>query len=94
MWSGSLQGGTGKHRAEVRSAVSCIAAAADLYFRELEREKRWARIHLLPLLLAEQDRDTFRRDQAALAREKQIMSDVPGWEVSELRGVPRVLLVG
>lgn len=33
-------------------------------------------------MLAEQDRDVYRRNQAALAREKEIMKDVPGWEVS------------
>ncbi|PAV21346.1 nadh dehydrogenase 1 alpha subcomplex subunit 13 [Pyrrhoderma noxium] len=48
--------------------------------RELQREKAWSRIHLVPLLLAEGDRDIYRRQQAALAREKAIMKDVPGWE--------------
>ena len=49
--------------------------------RELQREKTWSRIHLIPLLLAEGDRDAYRRQQAALAREKEIMKDVQGWEV-------------
>ena len=49
--------------------------------RELQREKAWSRIHLVPLLMAESDRDTYRRQQAALAREKEIMKDVKGWEV-------------
>ena len=49
--------------------------------RELQREKTWSRIHLIPLLLAEGDRDAYRRQQAALAREKEIMKDVHGWEV-------------
>jgi hypothetical protein len=49
--------------------------------RELEREKVWSRLHLVPLLLAEGDRDAYRRQQAALAREKEIMSGVKGWEV-------------
>jgi len=48
---------------------------------ELERERAWSRIHLVPLLLAEGDRDLFRRQQAAIAREQTIMKDVPGWEV-------------
>ncbi|KIY49487.1 hypothetical protein FISHEDRAFT_41300 [Fistulina hepatica ATCC 64428] len=48
--------------------------------RELEREKMWSRIHLAPLLTAEADRDAYRRQQAALAREKIIMKDVKGWE--------------
>ena len=32
--------------------------------------------------MAEGDRDTYRREQAALAREREIMKDVKGWEVS------------
>lgn len=51
-------------------------------YRELQREKAWSRIHLVPLLMAESDRDVYRRDCAALEREKVIMKDVPGWEVS------------
>ena len=35
----------------------------------------------MPMLMAEGDRDLYRRQQAALAREKEIMKDVPGWEV-------------
>ncbi|KIL00515.1 hypothetical protein PAXRUDRAFT_29762 [Paxillus rubicundulus Ve08.2h10] len=48
--------------------------------RELQREKVWSRIHLVPLLLAEGDRDAFRRQQAALEREKEIMKEVKDWE--------------
>jgi len=51
--------------------------------RELQREKAWSRIHLVPLLLAEGDRDAYRRSQAALAREKEIMKDVEGWEAGK-----------
>ena len=51
-------------------------------YRELIRERAWSRIHLVPLLLAEGDRDTYRREQAALAREKEIMKDVKGWQAS------------
>jgi hypothetical protein len=51
-------------------------------FRELQREKVWSRIHLVPLLLAEGDRDAYRRQHAAREREKEIMKDVKGWEVS------------
>ncbi|KAI9638823.1 GRIM-19 [Dioszegia hungarica] len=51
--------------------------------RELQREQAWSRIYLVPLILAEQDRDAYRRNQAALAREKEIMKDVPGWEVGK-----------
>lgn len=49
--------------------------------RELQRENTWSRIHLVPLLLAEGDRDAYRRSEAAKAREREIMKDVPGWEV-------------
>lgn len=52
--------------------------------RELQREKVWSRIHIVPLLLAEGDRDAYRRQQAATEREREIMKDVPGWEVSYL----------
>lgn len=31
--------------------------------------------------MAEGDRDVYRRSQAALAREKEIMKDQPDWEV-------------
>ncbi|KAF9238755.1 GRIM-19 [Melanogaster broomeanus] len=47
--------------------------------RELQREKVWSRIHLVPLLLAEGDRDAYRREQAALEREKEIMKNVKDW---------------
>ena len=50
--------------------------------RELQREKVWSRIHIVPLLLAEGDRDAYRRQEAALRREREIMKDVKGWEVS------------
>ena len=43
----------------------------------------WNRIHLAPLLLAEADRDTYRREQAQLTRERIVMKDVPGWEAGK-----------
>ena len=52
-------------------------------YRELDREKYWSRIHLVPLLQAEIDRDLYRRTLAAQAREQEVMSDVPGWKVGE-----------
>lgn len=42
---------------------------------ELGREKMWARIHLTPLLQAEEDRDQVRRYWADQAREKELMGD-------------------
>ena len=38
----------------------------------------------MPLLLAEADRDVYRREKAMVAREKEIMKDVPDWEVSRV----------
>ncbi len=40
---------------------------------ELAREKMWSRIHLIPALTAEEDRDLVRRHYADLAREKELM---------------------
>lgn len=51
---------------------------------ELKRENIWSRIHLTPLILAENDRDAYRRQQAQIAREKEIMKDVKDWEVRHL----------
>lgn len=76
-------------------------------FSELKREQAWSRIYLVPAILAEQDRDAYRRQQASLAREKEIMKDVPDWKVrlqyqqadirlaspsTTLSGIPRPLL--
>jgi hypothetical protein len=44
--------------------------------RELAREKMWARIHLMPLLVAEEDRTSVRRWYADKQREKELMGDV------------------
>ena len=40
---------------------------------ELAREKMWARIHLIPLLQAEEDRDQVRRHWAEQARERELL---------------------
>ncbi|KAJ1910788.1 hypothetical protein IWQ60_001176 [Tieghemiomyces parasiticus] len=50
-------------------------------WREIQRERIWTRLHLIPMLQAEQDRDTYRREEALRAREAEIMKDVPDWEV-------------
>ncbi|CRK24039.1 hypothetical protein BN1708_003730 [Verticillium longisporum] len=42
---------------------------------ELAREKMWARIHLIPLLQAEEDRDQIRRWYADQAREKELLGE-------------------
>jgi hypothetical protein len=40
---------------------------------ELAREKMWARIHLIPALQAEEDRDQVRKYLADKAREKELL---------------------
>ena len=40
---------------------------------ELAREKMWSRIHLIPLLQAEEDRDLVRRHLASQAMEKELL---------------------
>ncbi|KXH25636.1 GRIM-19 protein [Colletotrichum salicis] len=42
---------------------------------ELAREKMWARIHIIPLLQAEEDRDQVRRWYADQAREKELLGE-------------------
>ncbi|CAG8477726.1 7052_t:CDS:2 [Ambispora leptoticha] len=63
--------------------LGITAISAYGFYSELERENMWSRIHLVPLLQAEQDRDTYRREQAAIKREAEIMKDVPGWKPGE-----------
>ncbi|KAK0724906.1 GRIM-19 [Lasiosphaeris hirsuta] len=42
---------------------------------ELAREKMWGRIHLIPALQAEEDRDLVRRHLADQAREKALLGE-------------------
>ncbi|KAJ9144706.1 hypothetical protein NKR23_g5786 [Pleurostoma richardsiae] len=42
---------------------------------ELAREKMWSRIHLIPLLQAEEDRDQVRRHLADEARARELLGD-------------------
>ncbi|KAJ6260381.1 hypothetical protein Dda_4607 [Drechslerella dactyloides] len=51
---------------------------------ELLREKRWARIHLVPVLQAEEDRDMVRRVWAGERREELLMKDVKGWKLGSV----------
>ncbi|KAF8271061.1 hypothetical protein EI94DRAFT_1698371 [Lactarius quietus] len=60
----------------------------DLVKDLVQREKIWSRIRLPPLPLAEGDRDAYRREQAALARERAIMKDVKDWETQNHAEVP------
>jgi hypothetical protein len=45
------------------------------FHSELAREKMWSRIHLIPLLQAEEDRDLVRRHLADQAREKELLGE-------------------
>ncbi|KAJ7752812.1 B16.6 subunit of GRIM-19, NADH:ubiquinone oxidoreductase [Mycena maculata] len=47
--------------------------------RELKREKTWARIHLVPVLMAEGDRAAYHAAQRNAALEADVMKDVRGW---------------
>ncbi|KAI5207317.1 hypothetical protein E4T42_06090 [Aureobasidium subglaciale] len=40
---------------------------------ELAREKMWSRIHIIPMLQAEEDRDQVRRHLADKARERELL---------------------
>ncbi|CAN9502875.1 unnamed protein product [Ophioblennius macclurei] len=51
--------------------------------RRLQIEELEARIALMPLLQAEQDRRTLRMLRENLEEEAVIMKDVPGWKVGE-----------
>ena len=50
-----------------------IGTSANTWHSELAREKMWARIHLIPALQAEEDRDQVRRYLADKAREKELL---------------------
>ncbi|KAJ7068579.1 B16.6 subunit of GRIM-19, NADH:ubiquinone oxidoreductase [Mycena amicta] len=47
--------------------------------RELRREQMWARIHLVPLLMAEGDRAAYAESQRAAVLEAEIMKNVKNW---------------
>ncbi|KIM25197.1 hypothetical protein M408DRAFT_221283 [Serendipita vermifera MAFF 305830] len=51
--------------------------------RELKREKAWSRIHLIPLLEAENDRDKYRRAIAEKTIEDAIMQRHKGWKAGQ-----------
>ena len=57
-------------------------------------EKIWARAHLVPLLQAEQDRDSVRRFQSLVKKEAEIMKDVRGWSPMDLKAAVPVGLNG
>ncbi|KAJ1549279.1 hypothetical protein HK405_006501 [Cladochytrium tenue] len=63
--------------------------------RELERERAWARIHLVPLLQAETDRDLVRRMESSKVHEAAVMAKArPDWSPLDLKAPVRGLGVG
>jgi hypothetical protein len=56
-------------RHSVRGRIRTVLTSSS----ELAREKMWARIHLIPALQAEEDRDQVRRYLADKAREKELL---------------------
>ncbi|KNZ48107.1 hypothetical protein VP01_5902g1, partial [Puccinia sorghi] len=70
------QGNVEKRSAEKRFLTPSLGT-------ELKRENMWSRIHLVPILTAESDRDIFRRERAMVDREREIMKDDPSWVVGQ-----------
>lgn len=72
-----LQVGPGYPRAEVRFPLSFpfLIRLLIVRYSELAREKMWSRIHLIPMLQAEEDRDLVRRHLADQAREKELLGE-------------------
>lgn len=48
------------------------------------------------MLMAERDRRSYQREQESLEREKELMKDVPGWEVRRFPPsyIDRQLIIG
>ena len=61
---------------------------------ELAREKVWARIHLVPLLQAEEDRDQVRRMYAEKQRQKELLGYEPKIYSSDRYAVSMLLVYG
>ncbi|KAJ7087407.1 GRIM-19 [Mycena crocata] len=57
--------------------------------RELQREKTWARIHLVPILMAEGDRAAYQQQRRTAGIEADIMKDVKGWTPEAVYNNPR-----
>lgn len=61
------------HKRHARGTQGAQTLTDILLFSELAREKMWSRIHLIPVLQAEEDRDLVRRHLAEQAREKELL---------------------
>jgi hypothetical protein len=55
----------------VRNSMDLVLTR--ILYSELAREKMWSRIHLIPVLQAEEDRDLVRRYLADKARERELL---------------------
>lgn len=77
MTYGFYKYGQGVREAKYVYPAHCVGIfleyLADRTCSELAREKTWARIHLIPVLQAEEDRDQVRRYLADKAREKELL---------------------
>jgi len=77
--------GKGNHKrrcvtAAPRGAHACSrVVSAPVSHRELKAEKHAARLALVPVLQAEEDRRYIAARQAALVAEGKLMQHVPGW---------------
>lgn len=67
----TVRGGEGGEGCEERTGQWLTYGANSEY----AREKMWARIHLMPLLQAEEDRDQVRRHYADQARAKELLGE-------------------
>ncbi len=67
-----VHGGVGDARCS-EGGLEHTSANGACGYSELAREKMWSRIHLIPLLQAEEDRDLVRRTLADRAREKELL---------------------
>lgn len=84
-----------------RSGYQCIAGyfgitAASMYIyylthREIQRDRiemRSGRLAILPLLMAERDREFLKQVAVNRDEEARLMANVPGWEVGTWYGEP------
>ncbi|XP_059846972.1 NADH dehydrogenase [ubiquinone] 1 alpha subcomplex subunit 13 isoform X2 [Hypanus sabinus] len=63
--------------------TACTLVSSHIARRRLQIEDLEARIAMMPLLQAEQDRRYLRLLRENLEEEAKIMKDVPGWKVGE-----------
>ena len=67
--------GIREQKYDLSSILFALSPSTNFVHSELAREKVWSRIHLIPLLQAEEDRDLVRRHLADQAREKELLGE-------------------